>query len=196
MVCSKMKFDKLDKIFTCFVLIIVTIFCVLNTFCFAAENVDYMIANDLSISLTVNTFQYNVDNDVGYFLVQSNYIYHISNNSNYNRYIALSSSVPVVGGEYQFLKKLEPGETFEFRGNLNNQYLYFDFANITGVTVTSEKVGSMHDSMILLSESLTSGNIWSVFGNLVPYILIVVLFAFGWWFFEHWIKEISKGREF
>ena len=50
-------------------------------------------------------------------------------------------------------------------------------------------------SINLLSDFVSVANIWSVFNNSIPYILVVILVAFGTYLIFHAIREISKGRD-
>lgn len=199
--CSKMKFDKVDKIFTCFVLIIVTIFCFLNTFCFASEmpgtQVDGVLLS--GIGFENGKFISKESDYVLYYHLKAGHTYTYYNVSNTNRYALFSDEEPAVGVSGKSGLSITANSSYTFEVE-KDSYIYFSVISGSSQILLNNSLYDISSgfsvSIMELFNNVGFSQLWLAFDGVIPYVLVVVLFAFGWWFFAHWIKEISKGREF
>lgn len=198
------KFDKLDKIVISFTLIIVTLFCVFNSFCFASENVNdelVVLNNLMPIDGKIITTTSSVQG--AYLKTDFNERYLVINNRS-------SGSLTVV------LTKQLPGENVEYYNRYvinSNSELYIDInnSNYNYIYITSfipqstdllrfldiykTNINGLSGTINLLTDKV-SFDIWNVFKNSIPFVLVVVIFSLGFWFIKHNIIEHSKGREY
>lgn len=197
MVCSKFwKLDKIDKIVISLIFIVVSMFSVFNCFCFAESPVDGFVIEDYYIEGASGNIVYRDKGILMYYPLSFGHKYSLVNNSGHVISLGFTENIPELGDtavRYGYLsasgtkKFLADDEYLVFSisssNDLDNIFLYDETPGFSGV------IGN-------LSLSVGISQIWSVFETSIPWVLVVVLFVFGWWFFAHWVKELGKGREF
>lgn len=52
----------------------------------------------------------------------------------------------------------------------------------------------MTNAITTLSTTVSADALWGVFGNIVPYLGVVVLVGFGLYLIRRMIKGVSKGK--
>ncbi len=186
--------DLYDKIVISVTLVIMTILCVFNNFCYAVEDVGYEVVSNIEINPSLNFFRPFTGSSTGYFPLEKGYIYKfIPKNSSVH--LAVSSKVPEAYSNYNYIKKLEVGESYSYISSSSSDFLYFSFSWAGGdFEITRELIPGMSGSIALLSSTLNPDSLWGVFGSSIPYVCIVVLVGFGFYLIFRIIKGVSKGR--
>lgn len=111
--------------------------------------------------------------------------------------IGLSDTLPAVGQSVDRIGYVSSSENIYSFSFISNDYSYA-YCNISWLpsSFTVERVPVGFKIAISgLIDSITSNDLWSVFSNAIPYILVVVLVGFGMYLITHAIREISKGRD-
>lgn len=193
------KLDKLDKIVISLIFIVVSMFSIFNCFCFATEEISGVEISNVSPSFSsdnpvfvnrpgANAVYFNVipgHKYAYYFDYQTSFCYSYDEPSigvNYYDIIYPNSS------PYEFVA--EADYLFLFVGSSSNPV---NLETVRLVDITPSGFASVIGN---LSLNVGLSQLWNVFETSIPWILVVVLFVFGWWFFSHWVKELGKGREF
>lgn len=196
------KLDKWDKIGIASLIVFFTIFVVLNTFSFGAEvpsdfyKLDYFdVYKDLIFDYTglvktsnnANIYKYKLKNGNNYILLNGSYFY------NY-----VLTNTDDISLDYVFTDKVSTvessGSQIYIYNSDNFDYLYITFYEDNFVDVYTNANG-MTDAISSMIDFVSVDAFWSVFNKAIPYILIVVLVAFGIYLITHAIREISKGRD-
>lgn len=192
--------DLYDKLVAAITFVIFTFFCIINTFCFASTEVLPFSINAWSTNGSVlvenenrTFFQYNVTPGVLYTFNFSSPISPIIVLKNDDgQEMGLGDPViqlHVASGTSSY--------TFTCPDNVNVIGLVYGISNasVSDVKLINEN-GSVMDSVIgSLVDNVGPGNIWEIFENSVPYIGVVILVAFGFYWIFHTIKEVSKAKE-
>lgn len=190
--------DFYDKLVISITIVIVTIFCVFNTFCFASSigPVPYSILNDASfvytddiVPLTGFTVYYIP------LIVDHSYTINFQVSSGGGaRYRAFFFDNVDFGSQKYNGAFIGSGFTFVADGT----YDYFAFCSNSEFSKL-EFIDNTDDGQTTAVKKLSSyvgiDTLWNVFEISVPYIVVVVLVGFGSYLIFHNIKEISKGRE-
>lgn len=188
------KFDKFDMSFIVFLLFLML--CNV-TFCADIENVDYEVVSGIYISNTSNYFASYNGLSVGYFKPEKGYIYHIYNASPSGRNLATSKEIPHLNGTYNFLYRLEGDNNVYDYLAVSDDLIYFDFSVVDAspsvITVTREKITNMGGVVSILSNDVGTNQFWNVFTFAIPFILVVVVFVFGFFIVRRLTKKESKG---
>ena len=197
MVCSKL--DKIDKIFISLTLIIVTMFSIFNCFCFASEdeNVSVSFVQDLRMNFTTKKFETRQGDVVAYFQVEKGYKYFVKFSSTVQRNFVLSSDYPSNGVSFEVYQTVSAGNdiVLEYVAN-DNAFLFMTYNGQSRFEVVRQPLLGFQGAIDKLTQDVGLTNIWFSFDKSLPFVLVVVLLSFGFWFFSHWVKELSKGREF
>lgn len=179
------------RIVACMFLIVTIInLLTLSVFCVEEENVDYNVANNLTINANYNYFTYSDTRSVGYITLDKNYIYTIT--SNYDKHLAFSNDIPSVNVVYDYIEFMTGGDSFSFIPT--DEYLYFDFDTSSSVTITRRPINGMNDSVNGLVENVGINQLWGVFENGVSFVGVVVLVAFGLFLVVLAIRRVTKGK--
>ena len=189
------KLDKWDKIGIASLIVFFTIFVVLNTFSFGAVSVDLIEKNGLSSGLPNGVFISNPLNKGFYFRVYKGVTYHFVSNDSVNAMaFCFTYDVPDVGVDYYNRVTVSPDYTFSFD---SDGYVYayiLQHQFVPDFTITTDVDNYMLFSMDRLGD-LTFVGLWDTFKKTLPFVLVVVLFAFGIYLISHAIKEVSRGRD-
>lgn len=187
---SKFK-NRLLILLCCFV-VIFPFWCIKGL---CAEDVSFSTVNGIFIDPSRNYFQTTSTSGLGtgYFEIENGYIYTIKNTSSFNRNIAMSNSIPAVNVTYQFITTLEPNESYSFIST-GVSYLYFDFSGTSGISIEREEVEGMNNAVNGLVNNVGINNLWNIFDTSINYIVIVILFAFGFFIIVALIKKLRKGK--
>lgn len=202
MVCSKFwKLDKIDKIVISLIFVFFTMYSIFNCFCFASVPLEPI---DSGSGLFINANSSKVVSDSsGFYLV-----FNFSERGTYkfltkvDVITGFSNSLPEVGDIVSNVRHYAPNSTFTIEISEPNTLVYFtttahsDIYNSKLVFVDFVPYNGFKTIISDLSYNVGFLNIWGGFEKSLSFVLVVVLFAFGWWFFAHWVKELSKGREF
>lgn len=219
------KFDKFDKIVISLTFIVVSMFSIFNCFCFASYETVLSPRFLFNCTLSSSTGDTGVGSVVElvqgpYFRIFElpayygyNYNFEItqtfSSGPLFFRIITFDDIVDYGStGIVQVQDAINFGETKNINYKINDikqEKIYFcctfngegSALNDLDFTVTTDYIpNGFGDTINLLVENVSFSNLWSTFGKSIPFVLVVVLFVFGWWFFAHWVKELSKGRDF
>lgn len=193
------KLDKIDKIFICITFIVVTLFCVLETFCFATDippeynqispnllvNGYKFNGTDISVEAEANIYYIDLSKLNGVIIINSLfYTYGFTNSlDGINTVIENSNSVFT-----------EQTTVIDLSQNTYN-YLLISKFNDNNISVYVSSDVSMNNVIDTLVSEVGISNIWDIFSTSIPYISVVVLASFGFYLIFHNIKELSKGRE-
>lgn len=199
------KLDKWDKIGIASLIVFFTIFVVLNTFCFGAVSVGLEWHKGFYYDYIENAIQYSSSLTNAFlptFYISGDLSVTVTNTSDNIVYAGALSRTFEHGSKIKYLGNISPGssQTFNFS---SSDYKYFVVYTSTGFFTDSQKSDlvvditslGMSSAITLLINNITFDNLWSVFNNAIPYILIVVLVAFGFYLIAHAIREVSKGRD-
>lgn len=186
------KLDKWDKIGIASLIVFFTIFVVLNTFSFGAKNVSLIRIDGLGLS--GNTLKSTANRTGVYFSVVEGATYTISNNATGQPVLCFLNEIPSEGVQIiPGVVRLNGSYTFVAKSSYNYIYVQGDIDSFN-ISVTQDST-SMKISLLKLSSSLSFSDLWGVFRNCIPYVLVVVLVSFGIYLISHAIREISKGRD-
>lgn len=199
------KLDKWDKIGIASLIVFFTIFVVLNTFAISSSQVILYDTNSIvCIPGSSTILQSNYNRPGSYFSVIPGHTYKITISSierPYDICCCLTSSVPTVGVEANDVKYLQ-SFTYVFTAGSDDYFFlvntFIDDVNYLlsdNLVVEDITTSEFSASINLLSDFVSVANIWSVFNNSIPYILVIILVAFGIYLISHAIREISKGRD-
>ena len=111
--------------------------------------------------------------------------------------IGLSDALPVVGQSVEKIGYVSSSENIYSFSFISNDYSYA-YCNISWLpeSFAVDRVPvRLNIAISDLVDSITVFDLWSVFNNAIPYILVVVLVSFGIYLISHAIREISKGRD-
>lgn len=194
--------DFYDKLFISITFIIVTIVAIFNTFCFAYSSVDVVRTDDLFFNIYDYNFQSGNRNGFYFETIPGNrYQVNLTFNVSPNYITASCSQQPSVGvtGSLLINDNVEgTSYTHEFVATDNYYFCYIggtsttDFLSIQVFDTTSN---GMYDSVTALVDGVGPSNLWGTFESSIPYIGVVVLASFGFYWIIHTIKEVSKGKE-
>lgn len=192
MACSNFwKLDKIDKIVISIVFIIVSLISFAQ--CFAVENVDILIIDGLGIESSTGLIT-SSGSSVGYFNIEPGYIYHITNGLvNSPKVYGFSNSI-IELSDYVFDVSTLPGRDSVDITYSQYQYLYFNIYGGSAVTVTREKLPGLEGSVDLLVSNVGPGALWGIFEISLPYVLVVIILALGFYFIRRMAKWISRGK--
>lgn len=186
------KIKKILFILLCMFVLLFPFWCV-RGLCAEVESVDVTTAN-LSINSSRNYFISSETGTVGYFNIEKGYIYHITNNSaTSERLVVLSQNSPAVNVEYTILTSIPIGSSFDYIANQDTT-MYISYGASSQSTITREKVASMDGVVGDLVENVGIQSLWNTFNDSVPFISIVVLFAFGLFIIIALIRKLRKGK--
>lgn len=132
-----------------------------------------------------------------YFRAYKGVSYNLVNNSPTVSYVVCRlSDIPDVGVSFSDRVVVYPSQSLKLElSNDTNLYIYcLQTSLVPDITVTSDIDNYMLFSMDRLGDITFSG-LWDTFNKCIPYILVVVLVAFGIYLITHAIREISKGRD-
>lgn len=203
--------DFCDKLVISITLVIVTVFCVLNTFCFASDSVS--LGEPIHSSVIEGIYPDSTDkktgvfisrDDVGtnyytcYFRLVSGHKYIIYNLTTSSYSVRFSSSVPSVGVDFIRFGLVPSNSSLNFIAD-NDNYLFISSSSTSGLNIDGivlyDITRSMSSSVEILANTVGISQLWSTFEKSVPYIAVVVLSSFGFYLIIHNILEISKGRD-
>lgn len=191
------KLDKWDKIGIASLIIFFTIFVVLNTFCFGAENSVPVTNFDgySAIAGERGDFISTGPNANGYYFpVVSGHTYNISVSSNQSR-ICYTKEKPALNVEVFDFDNIGNFKEFTIQPG-EDGYLFLFIYNYGefSINVVDMSVG-FNGVVSGLVVDVGISFLWDIFNKSIPYILVVVLISFGIYLVSHAIKEISKGRD-
>lgn len=198
MVCSNFwRLDKFDKIIIALVFFVGAFSSILGNLCFASSPVSVNIVKNLNFS--GDSFNYSDTESTGYFKLVVGHKYRLNITSGSLRKFYYSEVTPSEGVSGELAFSVRINEPIEFVASSPNLFVSsvtgslnpsFNFIQVEDLTVG-------YDAVITdLFYNVGMLQLWSVFETSIPWVLVVVLFIFGWWFFTHWVKELGKGREF
>lgn len=195
------KLDKWDKIGIASLILFFTIFVVLNTFSFGSE-VPSGYIEVFKTGILDYTFNGGTDTIFGfpntslyyYDLTGTDYI--ILNGSTNNLSIAFTKEMPGPDVEiFSYERILVDGSTTFNLSDSDFKYLVVTNTNVNTDFSVYKSFDGFSDVSSMLVSSVGFDIIFDTFIIAIPYILIVVLVAFGIYLISHAIREISKGRD-
>lgn len=210
MVCSKFwRLDKFDKIVISLIFIVLSMFSIFNCFSFASISLELSYLSDSWVRFTGENFNIikivdSPGNKLAYIRLSKGVTYNFRTvpGSSFSYVFAVAESPSInAGSQLKYVRDLNTStnNNFDYTVTSDNEYMViyastpnvnYDYVDISVVST------SMASSLNLLINNVGFSQLWSVFEFSLPWVLVVVLFVFGWWFFAHWIKELGKGREF
>lgn len=194
------KLDKYDKIVISLIFIIVTMNCILNTFCYASENIDFDYYYNIIADETTNKFILSSNGSCIGFLAEKGYKYTIKVVEDFttDRIIVSSSSKPEAGIAFDVLYStlLNKGDYFTYSANEDIYITVSKNVISSKLLIEREPIIGLDKAIDNLVSNVGMNSFWLVFQNLIPYISVVVIFSLGVWFIIHNIIEHSKGRDF
>lgn len=192
------KFDKLDKIVIALTFILVTIFSIFNCFCFASENIDLEYYYNIIADDTTNTFVSSSDGSCIGFFAEKGYRYTIKavDDFSFSRIIVSSSSEPAIGVSLDvlFITLLNSGDYFSYSANEDVYITISKNVASNKLVVERELLSGLDKTIEKLVDNVGLQSLWSVFNTSVPYVLVVVVVAFGIYLIFRMIKGLSKGK--
>lgn len=192
------KLDKWDKIGIATLIVFFTIFVVLNTFCFGAQNISLVKFNNAVFSN--GTIVSSSRNRVGgYIQCKKGHTYSVNFEGFPGLNYAFTDVLPDFGVSYY--GSSYKTSSFEFVADKDFFVCYSGFLDIEDgdindyVTIVDDTPGGMLGAVTILTNYFSLYSLWGVFVSALPFILLVVLVAFGIYLISHAIKEVSKGRD-
>lgn len=203
--------DFCDKLVISITLVIVTVFCVFNTFCFAVDSVS--LGEPIHSSVIEGIYPDSTENKNGFFISRddpgssfytcyfpliSGHKYIIYNLTNSSYSVRFSSAVPAVGVDFIRFGLVSANSSLNFIAD-NDNYLFISSSSTSGLNIDGivlyDITRGMSSSVEILVDSIGFSQLWSTFEKSVPYIAVIVLSSFGFYLIIHNILEISKGRD-
>ena len=182
---SKLK-NKLLILLCCFV-VVFPFWCIKGL---CAEDVEPEVINDISFnSATSNYFVSNPGNTLYCFHIEPGFRYTFTNNTTNSRGLVLSSEKPAVDVTFTQLTVITVGNSYTYIGEG-----YVFMTSYGDLDVTRESIASMDNTVAQLVDNVGISNLWGVFNSGINYIVVVVLFAFGFFIIVALIKKLRKGK--
>lgn len=191
------KLDKIDKIVISLIFVFSTFFSVFTIFSDASEseNVSFDVINDVEIDLNGIVKSNFSGSSIGYIELEKGYIYTITPPKNWSLHFYLSNDVPNLGVSCVKLGNIR-NDSFEYVCNSFSQYLFLDFQwSNPNILISRRPIPGFSGAVDDLVSNVSPSALWKTFNLSIPYILVVVLVAFGIYLITHSIREISKGRD-
>lgn len=197
--------DFYDKLVISITMVIVTIFCLFNSFCFADTSLSGVQKNDLvqqNLGVGNNKLVFSESRFGCYFSLKAGHRYKITNKFDTFVHYCFTDLVPddgvsvLDGGQ-----NLNSGSSHTFNANRDTYLFIFIYApvseelSIDDISIIDLSPPGFSTAVTDLVYNVGVENIWNTFGISLPYVLVVVGVGFGFYMIFHSIKEISKGRE-
>lgn len=128
-----------------------------------------------------------------YFYVPSSGDITLTSNVSVSR-IYYSADDVSLGTSLERLGQLPAGGTVTFR--LNHSGYVLLTAQSSNVNIDCQFIADtgLSAASYSLCDILKPDNIWGIFENSIPFVLVVVVFGFGWLIIHNAIKKSSKGK--
>lgn len=208
------KLDKWDKIGIASLIVFFTIFVVLNTFSFGADSISFNSLDNAVVNVSLNKIVESTGGKILYAPLQKNskYSFQFSVGSaslEPQRQITVricKASEVSIGSTVVVLSTAiidDNSKDFTYEFNTFSDGNYFLVISLSGAWFTTlpndvfklYNINGNYNNVISDLVDNVSFNLWNVFNNGIPFILVVVLVSFGFYLIIHAIKEVSKGRD-
>lgn len=190
--------DFYDKLFVCTLLIVLSIFSVFSTFCFAESDVEGVLLT--GISANSNVFYESESSKLLYYPLVSGHTYTYNNTLNIVRFLRTSAVVPTVGAPVISSISVQPTSTYTFTVESDSFLFVSDISSsvnglyqnsLIDVTPAPSGISGVVDSLV---STLNTELIWSSFKNVVPFVFITVVVVLGFYLLFKLIRVISKFK--
>ena len=179
------------KIAICFGLIIGAIISICNM-CFAANQVEYLTADNLAIRPSTSSIVEYSGATLYYIELEPGYQYTITNISNSLNAFGFFDSLEV--GSSVSVHELPKGSSYSFNGSSAFLYVGNSSGPVSNFSITREELQGMTSFVDNLAYDLSYANLSGVLFFVVPIMSIAILVGLGFYLLKRLLNRIKRAK--